>query len=1336
MKLFHYFFELRIFQLCYLVLVLLFINHHIFSQTNPNPQRLLQNSNQNYFIENNGQWPNEVLYLTQMNGMDAWITKTGVVYDYYKIEESYSTQDDFHLSEHQRNKKEHKNKLIIGHVIKMIFDGANINPESNASEREEGYYNYFIGNDERTWASFVQLYKTIEIGEIYKGINVRYYYDVGRLRYDYLIKPQANVNDIEINLEGADTEINESGEIIIKTSIGEVTHGRLYAYQEEMGIKNEVKCKFKNIGDKKLTISVEEYDKSKEIIIDPLVYSTFIGGSGSDESYDIDIDASGNAYVTGFTNSTDYPVTSGAYQTNYDGGEWDAFITKINQNGTALIYSTFIGGSNSEGTFDYPDIAVDGSGNAYITGETNSLDYPVTSGAFQTNYGGGEWDAFITKINQNGSALIYSTFIGGNSQDISTSIAIDASGNAVIAGFTASTDYPVTSGAFQTTIAGYNDIFVTKINQDGNALLYSTFLGGDGDDWTYSIAIDGNGNSYITGNTYSFNYPVTSGAYSTTKYFGLDALVTKLNQNGSALIYSTFIGGTDEDWVYAIAIDVSNNAYITGSTNSLNYPVTSGAFQTEKNYGYDIFVTKINQGGSALLYSTFIGGNYEDWSHAIDIDGSGNAYVTGRISSSDYPVTSGAYQITYGGYSDAFITKLNQNGNALVYSTYIGGAGEDWGYAIAIDGNGDAFITGFTLSTDYPVTNGAFQTTIGAEWEWDSFVTKLSLENPILPNINLQLVSPSSINEDNYFREAILLDENRLILAPYIYLNEIPSNSLQNIKVEAYLDDVPLNIQLNTLTRNLDSDQDGLIDFLPQIPNNGDLGVRFLIYSDLLTDNLPGANVKMVITEIDGNQVNIFWEKPVSYFYAKTNQYPSFRLDRDSYKFENLGKLSWQEFLTLTFNYSPFPNLLLPLFVEGISWGGRCWGMAATSGSYFLYPNSKIYQNNNVFDWEPTDPVVTSAIAMNHYNQIIYIPAVITSPSNAEAYQNLLEYFMENKPSLLRLPKKNEDGNHAVLTTALTIVEETAFFKIYDSNAPYNSAGAGFINYDYNLITSEFGTGELYSYDRFQPFSNDIFLLPTNVISWTKLFTKITDLLYINGTKQFCVGCPVNLLITNSLGQRYGFDSYSNFINEIPSCSHIKVPTSEGASDSVTIIYAPQNDNYEVRFYSYNSGEMLFALNKAESENQLYTVFSDSIGLTSSTIGYFNETLLTNQLVLDYDGDGQPDTSITLTQNIITSTQDLIMNTAQIPDDYKLLQNHPNPFNPITVISYSLPCNSFIQLKIFNTLGKEIVTLINEEKPSGTYELTWNAENLPSGVYFYRLQAGDFVQTRKMILLK
>ena len=386
-----------------------------------------------------------------------------------------------------------------------------------------------------------------------------------------------------------------------------------------------------------------------------------------------------------------------------------------------LSYSTYLGGINGDSG---SGIAVDANGNAYITGGTASSDFPTTAGAFQPTATGSH--AFVTKLNSIGAA-VYSTYLGGSGSEGGSAIAVDAGGNAYVTGATGSSDFPTTAGAFQATIGGSRNAFVTKLDPTGSALVYSTYLGGSGDINTGSgIAVDADGNAYLTGWTNSINFPTTQQAFQPAFSGGYDVFVTKLDPAGSALVYSTYVGGTRFDEANGIAVDAGGNAYVTGLTDSTDLPTTPGVFQpTLSGSSEDAFVTKLDPTGSALVYSTYLGGAFIDSGSGIAVDANGNAYVAGWTNSHNFPTTPGAFQpIKLSVGADAFVTKLNPAGTGLVYSTYLGGDGTDTGEGIAVDADGNAYVTGTTGSTNFPTTFGAVQPTFRGGFG-DAFVTKL-----------------------------------------------------------------------------------------------------------------------------------------------------------------------------------------------------------------------------------------------------------------------------------------------------------------------------------------------------------------------------------------------------------------------------------------------------------------------------------------------------------------------------------------------------------------------------------------------------------------------------------
>jgi hypothetical protein len=640
-------------------------------------------------------------------------------------------------------------------VLRMKLVGASGRTSVTGLEELPGKSNYFIGNDPKKWRTNVPNYAKVKYANVYSGVDLMYYGNQGKLEYDFVIKPGSDPRQIALEVgagivpaqghpRGAPLRIDGNGDLVVGTDGGEVVFHKPVVYQlatddgqmtkdqgQRTKDKHFVEGKYALDGSR-LIFEVPNYDKTRPLVIDPvLAYSTYLGGSSFEGGSAIAVDASGDAYVTGSTGSSDFPTTSGAFQTILRGSP-NVFVTKLSSTGSALVYSTYLGGSGDD---EGAGIAVDASGNAYATGRAGSSNFPTTPGAFQTILRGGS-NAFVTKLSSTGSALIYSTYVGGSQYDSGTSIAIDVSSNAYVTGIAYSPDFPTTPGAFQTTLSGYYDAFVSKLNATGSALAYSTYLGPPINGARgYGIAVDASSNAYVVGDTYR-GFPSTPGAFLNCSVRG-GGFVTKLNFIGSTLLYSTCLGGTPsgsgEFPAHSIAIDASGNAYVTGQTSSPNFPTTSGAFHHNCSgpaYGVDVNVTKFNGTGSALVYSTCFGGGFAG--SGIAIDGSGNAYVTG-YTNTDFPTTPDAFQTTYGGgANDAFVSKLNATGSALVYSSYLGGSGDDTGSGVAVDAAGNFYVMGWTNSSNFPTIPGAFQTTYGGNG--DAFVTEIS---PVAPGLLL-----------------------------------------------------------------------------------------------------------------------------------------------------------------------------------------------------------------------------------------------------------------------------------------------------------------------------------------------------------------------------------------------------------------------------------------------------------------------------------------------------------------------------------------------------------------------------------------------------------------------
>jgi hypothetical protein len=602
-------------------------------------------------------------------------------------------------------------------VIKATFVGANPNPVIHGDDLMEYKCNYFLGNDPTKWRTDVPNYKALVFEDIYAGIDLKYYgTGDGRMEYDFLVSPGADVSQIMVQYDGAKSvSVNESGELVIETGWGQMTERRPIVYQIEPSGIRPIEGQYVLLGEGRFGFELDEsYEPLYATVIDPVLsYSTYLGGSGGEGGLggQLAIDDSGCVYLVGFTLSADYP-TLNPYQTNQ--GNEDIYVTKLSSDGSSLVYSTYIGGASTD---TGGDIALDNSGCAFVTGWTQSIDFPLQV-PYQFFQGG--IDAFVTKLNAAGNGLAYSTYLGGSGGEYCNGIDVDASGCAYVTGITWSTDFPTQNPYL--THQGSVDVFVTKLSNSGSSLVYSTYLGGIGDDTGTGIIVDGSGCAYIDGYTASADFP-TQGPYQTYQS-ALDAFVTKLNASGNGLIYSTYLGGSGDDYCWGIALDASDCVYIAGDTYSADFP-TQNPYLTDQDSA-DVYVTRLSASGNSLVYSTYLGGADNERAFAIAVDDSGCAYVTGRTYSTDFP-TWNHFQ-TNQMNEDGFVTKLDASGSTLVYSTYLGGNGLDGGYGIAVDGRHCAYVSGFTSSTNFPTQNPYQAHRAGG---FDAFVTKLKISTSV-----------------------------------------------------------------------------------------------------------------------------------------------------------------------------------------------------------------------------------------------------------------------------------------------------------------------------------------------------------------------------------------------------------------------------------------------------------------------------------------------------------------------------------------------------------------------------------------------------------------------------
>ncbi len=674
------------------------------------------------FVENQGQIKDRsVRFYANTFAGTVYVTDKGeLIYDLPKRESNKQEQEG--KVENTADKRDkHFDSSTKSVALRETFSGLK-KADVRGVNRSITQVNYFKGNED-SWKSNVQTWQDVSLGEVYDNIDLSLRAYGNNVEKLFTVHPQGSVKDILMTIKGATgLGVNDKGELEVETALGTIKMTKPIAYQEVGGNRTDVAVSYL-VADSDLVygFNIGDYDSSKDLIIDPLLASTFLGGSSYEYANSIAIDSSGNVYITGHTSSSSYPTTTGAYNT-VKNSNYDVLVSKIDSSLSNLLASTFIGGSN----YEYANsIAIDSSGDVYVTGLTYSSNYPATTGAYDTSHNGGR-DVFVSKMDSSLTSLLASTLIGGSSWDEANSIAINSSGNVYITG-EASSGYPATTGAYDTSHSGGTEVFMSKLDSSLTSLLASTFIGGSGNmENANAIAIDSSGNIYITGFTGSSDYPTTSGGYDTSYNNGGDVFVSKVNSSLSSLLASTFIGGLSDDQANALSIDSAGDVYITGFTKSASYPTTSGAYDTSINGLRSVFVSKIDSSLSSLLASTFIGGLSDDQANALSIASAGDVYITGFTKSESYPTTSGAYDTSHNGVKDLFVTMIDNTLSNLLASTFIGGMSDDQANALAIASSGDVYITGITYSSDYPATAGAYDTSRNGSRGSDVIVTKIN----------------------------------------------------------------------------------------------------------------------------------------------------------------------------------------------------------------------------------------------------------------------------------------------------------------------------------------------------------------------------------------------------------------------------------------------------------------------------------------------------------------------------------------------------------------------------------------------------------------------------------
>jgi hypothetical protein len=641
-------------------------------------------------------------------------------------------------------------------AVRLKFVGASTPSAIDGHDQLPSKTNYFIGNDPKQWHTNVPNYSAVEYRDIYSGVDAVFHGDNRRLEFDFDIAPGADPRVIALEVDGARRiRLNRAGDVVlVMDAARDLVMAKPSIYQQLPEGRREIAGHYVLDAHNRIAFALGPYDHAQPLVIDPTIaYSTYLGGGVSQDSQSnaIAVDSSGDAYVTGVVSAdtVPFPTTPGSYNPGPVSGN-SSFITKLKTDGSGLVYSTYFGGVTNDYTptptagDQINSIAIDSSGAAYFGGLSQSSDTPTTPGSFMPIRPSNRTVPFVAKLSLDGSTLVYSTYLDGSpnsSPDEVTGIAVDSSFNAYVVGFTTATNFPTTTGAFQTVSkATLGTGFVTKFSVDGSSLVYSTYLGGSryenvtaaGPDG--SIAVDASKSAYVTGITASTDFPTTAGAYSTTCGSTCqDVYVTKLNVSGNGLVYSTFLGGggpNSNEYSYGqgIAVDSAGAAFVGGWTNSTIFPVTTGAVQTSPGVG---FITKLTKDGTSLVYSSYFGGFVQ--SVAVGADDSAVVFGLGNTTYA-FESTPDAFTIpgcpsTLGCWY-GFISKLTVDGSALIFSSPIGADQECCGVFGALDPAGNAYLAGSTGSQNLYTSPGSFEPSLPSNYTGSTpFVAKVAFSS-------------------------------------------------------------------------------------------------------------------------------------------------------------------------------------------------------------------------------------------------------------------------------------------------------------------------------------------------------------------------------------------------------------------------------------------------------------------------------------------------------------------------------------------------------------------------------------------------------------------------------
>ncbi len=777
-----------------------------------------------HFTENKGQWDERVLFKADGGrGLTWWFERDGLTLavsvpdttDPLPARRGWQYDEGVNhggLTPESAPRKGHALKLRFVSSISQSSDlvfatDKNVYPPREIEVIPEGKLgwnnNYFLGNDSTKWAPDCGNFTRLTYRNVWDGIDVVYYAQGDNLKYDYVIHPGSDPADVRLRWLGLDNPLAlipaqagiqsalpqgvptlradgellqgedtlKQSELLLTTSVGTLREAIPLAYQcDESGSRVPVEVTMRVLSENEFGLEVVgTWDKTKELVVDPLVYSTFLGGRSSDyASRGVVIDEGGGLVIAGTTGFNDFPITEGAFDVSFngEGGMNDAFIARFSRDGSELLYSTFLGGIRDE----YPiGVVQDVDGGVVVAGWTWSRNFPITRDALDSLFNGNYDEGFICRLSRNGNELLYGSYFGGSSDEKINALALDEAGGVVVAGDTESEDLLTTENAFDRELNQLHGVFVARFTRDCRELIYCTYLEGQNMDHAHSLASDGAGGIIVAGNTWSDDFPTTEGAFDESFNEGVsDGFIARLSEDGSELLYGTYFGGSSSDVVYSLTSDGARGVFIAGSTGSDDLPTTESAFDRSHNGDADGFIARLNSDGNELMFSTFLGGsNYEIIISSVS-DGSGGVVVSGTTSSDDFPTTEDAFDVSFNGVThDVYFARLNGDGSRLTYSTYIGGSDYDLGSSIVLDDSSRIVLTGATDSDDFPVTEGAFDGEINGGF--DAFIVSMDIGLPFLWWIDMPDMIQTAENDLIEFSiSGVSPDENAGVTLTYV----------------------------------------------------------------------------------------------------------------------------------------------------------------------------------------------------------------------------------------------------------------------------------------------------------------------------------------------------------------------------------------------------------------------------------------------------------------------------------------------------------------------------------------------------------------------------------------